>query len=207
MINQNSQFTTSNTDLQKSEKNVLIFCVDQMRADFLGAAGRLPIRTPNLDRLVEEGMLFTRSYCTNPICMPARASMFTGLLPRDHGVKINGHYLNPSIPTLPGILKDSGYYCHAAGKLHLTPWISKSAPENRNMYPEDLNFWTKGLHNEFPNNYYGFSATDFVVGHTSYAHGEYMQWLLDKNGDPVLLKEEKALFTAANKYTKRKEDV
>ena len=47
-------------------QNILVFCVDQMRADFTGAAGRFPVSTPNLDRLAAEGVTFERSYCSNP---------------------------------------------------------------------------------------------------------------------------------------------
>jgi arylsulfatase A-like enzyme len=70
--------------------NVLIICVDQMRADHMGCAGNPVIRTPNLDRLAARGTHFSRGYCNHPICMPARATMFTGVLPRDHGLRYNG---------------------------------------------------------------------------------------------------------------------
>ncbi|MGC9349197.1 MAG: sulfatase-like hydrolase/transferase [Anaerolineae bacterium] len=80
--------------------NVLIFCVDEMRADHMGCAGNPVVQTPNLDRLAERGTLFRRSYCNNPICMPARATMFTGLLPRDHGVRVNGQALRTDLPII-----------------------------------------------------------------------------------------------------------
>ena len=162
--------------------NVLIFCVDQMRADFLGAAGRFPVQTPNLDRLAAEGVTFNRSYCNNPICMPARLSMFTGLLPRDHGCRINAQRANPSIPLLPAMLRDAGYATHASGKLHLTPWVSKADASRADDFPEDLHFWQQGFHTTMPAGYAGFDAADVVVGHSSYAHGAYAAWVHERGG-------------------------
>lgn len=84
--------------MKGKKPNVLIFCVDEMRADYMGCAGNKIIQTPNLDTLASQGVLFKRSYCNNPICMPARASMFTGLLPRDHGVRVNGYLPHKDSP-------------------------------------------------------------------------------------------------------------
>ncbi len=81
--------------------NVLIFCVDEMRADHMGCAGNSVVQTPHLDRLAAEGTLFRRSYCNNPICMPARATMFTGLLPRDTACGSMGSRCGPISPRCP----------------------------------------------------------------------------------------------------------
>ena len=123
---------------------MLLFCVDEMRADHMGCAGNPIVKTPNIDRIASQGTLFTNSYCANPICMPARASIFTGMLPRDHGVRINGQGLRADVPTLPGALAESGYATHAAGKLHLTPWVPKESPPDPNRFPESLSNWSDG---------------------------------------------------------------
>jgi arylsulfatase A-like enzyme len=172
--------------------NVLIFCVDQMRADHMAPSGNRVVQTPNLQQLADGGTLFSRSYCANPICMPARHSMFTGLLPRDHGVRINGHYPVRDLPYLPQLLSDSGYRTHASGKLHLTPWVPKEVPANPSRYPESLDHWSSGAIDEFPDDYFGFQSTDFVGGHTSYAYGDYTAWLTDRGGDPAMLTKEHA---------------
>ena len=49
--------------------NFLLFCVDQMQAACLGAAGHPDVRTPNIDRLAATGTHFTRGYCPQPVCM------------------------------------------------------------------------------------------------------------------------------------------
>ncbi len=173
--------------------NVLIFCADEMRADHMACAGNGLVQTPNLDRLAANGTLFERSYVANPICMPARATMFTGLLPRDHGVRINGQNLCTDLPTLPATLAEAGYRTHAAGKLHLTAWVPRAPRSEAVHYPESLTFWRDGVLSEFPVPYYGFQSVDFVGGHTPYAYGEYIQWLKEQGGDPAELTEENAL--------------
>jgi arylsulfatase A-like enzyme len=183
--------------------NVLIVCVDEMRADHMRCAGNRVVQTPNLDRLASMGTLFQHSYCNNPICMPARASMFTGLLPRDHGVRVNGQTLRSDLPVLPDILAEGGYRTHAAGKLHLTPWVpavgsngvrsQPVVPHQPERYPESLAVWREGVLTQFPVPYYGFQSVDFVGGHVSYAYGDYHNWLREKGGDPALLTPERAL--------------
>ncbi|MFH1970615.1 MAG: sulfatase-like hydrolase/transferase [Verrucomicrobiota bacterium] len=162
--------------------NILIFCVDEMRADHLRCAGNSIVQTPNLDRLAARGTVFTNSYCNNPICMPARATMFTGLLPRDHGLRVNGQTLCRDLPTLPQTLADTGYRTHAAGKLHLTPWVPKIDPPQPQQFPECLQYWNAHQLDKFPTPYYGFESVDFVGGHTSYVYGPYLNWLEEHGG-------------------------
>ncbi|MBI3985454.1 MAG: sulfatase-like hydrolase/transferase [Lentisphaerae bacterium] len=168
----------------KPHPNVLIICADEMRADHMACAGNPVVRTPHLDRLARRGTLFQQAHVNNPICMPARATMFTGLLPRDHGVRINGQSLRRDIPVLPDIFRRAGYRTHAAGKLHLTPWVPMVEPPDIQAFPECMDYWTKGIIREFPTPYYGFQSVDFVGGHTAYAYGPYLDWLRQKGGDP-----------------------
>lgn len=176
------------TDTNMIRPNVLIICVDEMRADHMACAGNPIVRTPSLDRLAARGTLFTRSYVANPICMPARASMFTGMLPRDHGVRVNGQNLRRDVPTLPGVLADAGYRTHSAGKLHLTAYVPKVGRDEAERFPECLEFWDNGVITEFPTPYYGFQTVDFVGGHVSFAFGEYTAWLRERGGSRELLK-------------------
>lgn len=177
----------SRRETSSRRPNVLVICVDEMRADHMGCAGHPVVRTPNLDRLAAAGTLFRRAYCNNPVCMPARAAMFTGLLPRDSGLRINGQSLRPDVPVLPQALADAGYRTHAAGKLHLTPWVPKAPDSEAARYPEAMAFWQRGVLARFPEPYYGFQTVDFVGGHTSFVYGEYMGWLRARGGDPAWL--------------------
>ena len=75
--------------------NVLIIGIDTMRGDYLHSSGNDWIRTPHLDALAGDGILFTRCYSTAPWTLPSFASIFTGLLPYRHGA-IGGDYLRLS---------------------------------------------------------------------------------------------------------------
>ncbi|MFN4231379.1 sulfatase-like hydrolase/transferase, partial [Parvibaculum sp.] len=65
--------------------NFLVIITDQHRPDHCGFYGNPTIRTPNLDGLAARGTRFDKAYVANPICMPNRASIFTGRLPSAHG--------------------------------------------------------------------------------------------------------------------------
>jgi len=100
--------------------NILWICTDQQRWDTIHALGNPHIRTPNIDRLVSEGVSFTRTYCQSPICTPSRASFLTGLYPSSvHNCGNGNERWSEGAPLLPKLLKDAGYDCGLAGKLHL----------------------------------------------------------------------------------------
>ncbi len=99
--------------------NFLVICVDQMQTFSLGCNGNKQVKTPNLDKLGLEGTSFRRAYCANTVCMPSRASMFTGLTPKQHGLTTNGMKLPEEIPTIAGVLHKNGYKTYGAGKFHV----------------------------------------------------------------------------------------
>ncbi len=89
--------------------SVLLITIDTLRADRLGAYGDSRARTPAIDRLAQEGVVFERAYTPAPITLPAHASLMTGLLPPAHGVRGNGAFaLGPSQKTLAEVFKASG---------------------------------------------------------------------------------------------------
>jgi len=73
-----------------SRPNVLLLLTDQERADLVAPDG-LPVDTPNIDRLREDGMWFDSAYTPTSICTSARASLLTGLYPHAHGLLNNSH--------------------------------------------------------------------------------------------------------------------
>lgn len=101
-------------------RNILLITADQYRYDMLGHLGAHPVQTPNLDRLSREGTRFDCAYTPNPLCIPARASIMTGLRSCDHGVYYGDGWAN-SLPTLPGRLAENGYYTTEVGKTHFFP--------------------------------------------------------------------------------------
>ena len=69
--------------------NVLFVTVDQMRGDCMGTVGHPNVRTPNLDRMAREGVLFRNGFASGPVCVPTRKSCFSGQHPHEHGSLTN----------------------------------------------------------------------------------------------------------------------
>ncbi len=170
--------------------NFLIFCVDQMQACALGANGNRDVQMPVLDRLAAEGVSFRRAYCPNSVCQPSRASMFTGLTPRQHGLVTNGGRLAADVPTIGGALVSAGYRTHSVGKLHLQPYINEDRPActggEIDSWESEFR-WRHGEVTKLPPDYYGFQTSDFLGGHGYYVCGEYMPWLHARHPDPASL--------------------
>ncbi len=99
--------------------NILFICTDQQRYDALGCYGNPHIRTPAIDGLAEEGVLFEGCYVQNTVCAPSRASLLTGRYPRAHGLWANGVALPEDETLFTRALADDGYDCGLIGKLHL----------------------------------------------------------------------------------------
>ncbi len=90
--------------------NLVLVSVDTLRADHLSSYGATFIRTPHMDRLASEGVLYENVSTVAPTTLPAHASLFTGLTPLAHGVHDNvGFYLDDRLPTLAEHLKGQGY--------------------------------------------------------------------------------------------------
>ena len=109
--------------------NLLVISADGLRYDALHCNGNRLAQTPRLDRLAREGTRFERAYCTQPICMPCRASIMTGRYPWAHGVWQNGVPMNPDQTLLPGVLHEHGYRTATFGKCHFKPWLDSLDPD------------------------------------------------------------------------------
>ena len=91
---------------------------DQLGARSLPAYGNAVVRSPHLDRLAEEGVVFERALCASPLCAPSRASLMTGLLPSRTAVYDNAGELPAAVPTFAHHLRAAGYRTVLAGKMH-----------------------------------------------------------------------------------------
>jgi N-sulfoglucosamine sulfohydrolase len=110
---------------QNSKPNIVLFIADDHTATDCGAYGSREVRTPNIDRLSREGLLFRNAFAGSPTCMPSRAVMFTGLMPFRNGAHANNlagqSQCREGTLSLPHYLKKLGYRVAQAGKTHFGP--------------------------------------------------------------------------------------
>lgn len=93
---------------------------DTQRLDMINAFNeRCQMHTPNLDRLVAQGVSFERAYTTQPVCGPARSAIFTGTYPHTNGMIANSMELGEYVKTLGQRLSAAGLHCGYIGKWHL----------------------------------------------------------------------------------------
>jgi len=102
-----------------SRPNFLLIVTDQQNLDALSAHGNPYVHTPNLDRLARRGVYFLESHSTNPVCSPARSSVFTGRMPCETGVWTNDRPIHDSVPDMGQWLRRAGYETLYCGKWHL----------------------------------------------------------------------------------------
>lgn len=119
----------------KTAPNILWICTDQQRYDTIGALGNPHIHTPNIDRLVADGVAFTHAYCQSPICTPSRASFLTGMYPSTvHGCMNGNSHWADAAPLITKLLADDGYDCGLVGKLHLAGAAGRIEPRPDDGY-------------------------------------------------------------------------
>lgn len=118
--------------------NILFIMTDQQFADAMSCTmGREYINTPNIDSLAASGMLFTKAYCANPLCVPNRTSIFTGLYPHEHGKQTNStSAVDPEeFPNIGMVLRKAGYVTGYFGKWHI-PYPFKKTTADKSGYDQ-----------------------------------------------------------------------
>ena len=139
--------------------NVVFILTDNQSAWTLGCYGNKDLRTPNIDRLAAEGVRFMRSFSSNAVCSPTRATLLTGLIPSQHGIhcylSADEGQVDPAarskiaeFRTLPRILAGAGYVCGLTGKWHLggnlrpqegfSGWVTMPAGHTTTFYDAEV---------------------------------------------------------------------
>ncbi len=129
-----------------SRPDLVLVMTDQHRHDQVGWFPGSPVRTPTLDRLAADGVVFDACYSSSTTCVPARTSLLTGRL--DHRVATGtNRALVPGTPTVARMLRDAGYQTALVGKMHFTPMRADhgfdhlEVAEHFTAYPGDPASW------------------------------------------------------------------
>ena len=153
--------------------NIIFILTDQHRLSGISAYGETPCRTPNIDRLANEGVLFKNAYTVYPVCSPARGTLQTGVYPHTHGITSNTHEVGCSVheledrpELLPRRLLAAGYGAGFTGKWHLgSEKTSTFQGSNKPSSPSRI----------------GYEGQDFAGhGGAGQAYPAYLEWLHSK---------------------------
>ena len=128
------------TESVDGRPNILVILVDDLGYADLASYGHPTIRTPNLDRLAQEGVQFTDFYSAAPVCSPARAAFLTGRIPVRTGIYDwippgSDMHLSAEETTVAELLRDAGYQTSMLGKWHLNGALDADQPQ-----PDDHGF-------------------------------------------------------------------
>jgi N-acetylglucosamine-6-sulfatase len=106
-----------------TQPNIICIMTDDQRFDAMGCAGHPWLKTPHMDRLAHEGVLFKNAFVTTSLCGPSRANFLTGCYSHIHGVTTNYVREEPGdrIKMFPQILQKNGYTTAFIGKWHMRP--------------------------------------------------------------------------------------
>ena len=130
--------------------NILIIMVDQLNGTLFGKDGPASfLQTPNLKKLAEKSVCFSRNYTASPLCGPGRGSFMSGLLPSQTGIYDNAAEFASHIPTYAHHLRRAGYNTILSGKMHFVGADQLHGYEERlttDIYPADFG-WTPDYRN------------------------------------------------------------
>ncbi len=122
--------------------NVLFLMADELRFDLPGFMGNPICRTPTLDALAREAVIFDNAYTPSPVCIPARQCLATGKYPRHIRCEYFGDDLDPGADTWPRRFAEAGHYTVACGKLHhrgpdpMQGWLHRIGSEMAVNWPD-----------------------------------------------------------------------
>ena len=172
-------------DDKPRKPNVIFLFADQMRNASLGCIGQdKEIRTPHMDKLAGQGMLFTNAVSGYPLCTPYRAMLLTGRYGTTTGMIGNGIELPDSEITIAKVLKGQGYKTGYIGKWHLEKTHDPFVPKNRRMGFDD--FWaSRNLGGDYFDNFYCGDTPEQITikGYEMDGHTDFALDFIKKNKD------------------------
>ncbi len=135
--------------VKREKQNILIVMADQLTAKALGCYGNTEVRSPHIDQLAAEGVLFESAYCSSPLCTPARYAFMTGQNISQCGGYDNAAYMPATMPTFAHYMRLMGYKTCLSGKMHFVGADQLHGFEERlttDIYPADFGWipdWRK----------------------------------------------------------------
>jgi arylsulfatase A-like enzyme len=188
--------------------NILVILLDDLRWDTLGYAGHPRVRTPQIDRIANEGVNFKNAFCTTSLCSPSRASLLSGVYAHKHGVTNNFTEFPAGRSSFPRVLQQAGYATAYVGKYHMGEGNDEPRPgfdyfvthKGQGKY-FDTEFNINGERREIKTGYYTSVVTDLAL-----------DWLRrDRGGRPWLMilghKAPHSFYTPEPKYAHAFDDV
>ena len=124
-----------------AKQHILIVMADQLTALALGCYGNPVVKSPNIDRLAEQGVMFESAYSSSPLCTPARYAFMTGQNISQCGGYDNAAYMPATMPTFAHYLRLMGYKTCLSGKMHFVGPDQLHGFEDRvttDVYPADF---------------------------------------------------------------------
>jgi N-acetylglucosamine-6-sulfatase len=164
--------------------NVLVILLDDLRWDTPGYAGQRPVKTPQIDRIANEGVNFRNAFATTSLCSPSRASLLSGVYAHRHGVTNNFTELPATLETFPKMLQRSGYDTAYVGKWHMGEDNDEPRPgfdyfvthKGQGKY-FDTEFNFNGERREIKSGYYTGAVTDIALDWLGRDH-QQKPWML-----------------------------
>jgi uncharacterized sulfatase len=118
---------------------------DQLSKEQAYMWGETVVETPHIDRIADEGALFTSMYAASPVCTPSRASMFTGMYPQNTGAPRNDMVMHQHLPTIANDFANNGYMTGYVGKWHLSGKAKPGwAPEYNYGFKDNRYMFNRG---------------------------------------------------------------
>jgi N-acetylglucosamine-6-sulfatase len=164
--------------------NILFILLDDLRWDASSFAGHPHVKTPNIDRIANEGVRFRNAFCTTSLCSPSRASILSGMYAHTHGVTDNFTEYPTALKSFPQVLQQAGYATAYVGKYHMGEENDEPRPgfdyfvthKGQGRYFE-TEFNLNGQNRQVLPGYYTTVVTDLALDWLKRDHGG-KPWLL-----------------------------
>ena len=158
----------------RKQPNIIFIMTDDHASHALSCYGSKINKTPNLDRIAKEGMLFKNCFCTNSICAPCRAVILTGKYSHLNGVIDNRKRFDGSQQTFPKLLQKAGYETAMIGKWHLK--TDPTGFDYWNVLPGQGTYYNPAMIEMGQRKRYTGYTTDIITDHC-------LKWLKERKAD------------------------